>query len=511
MEKKYSELDYSILTTLSEIKEEVSIDDLAHHIGVDQAKVSAACLWFANEGVVELTVEKTTVVRIGDEGKRLHSEGFPERRAVEVIEEQGGQIPFGQVASALSLDKSGAGEVIKWVLAKKWCEKRNGFLAITDEGRKALTEEGEDEKLISLLSAREQCNLESLKGEGFDVEHALRLLKNRPRTVKVKEKVIRRVKLTKLGMELVAGGIEKEKPEVTELTQTMLTTGKWRDVSFKTYDINLPSAPLFPGKAHPLQRIIEETRQCFLEMGFAEIVSPHVESSFWDFDALFQPQDHPAREMQDTFYVKHPRESELPEKSMVEPVKATHENGGETGSLGWRYVWDEAKSKRNVLRTHVTAATIRHVAHHPQPPQKVFHVGRVFRREKITFKNAAEFYQVDGIIIDEHASFATLLGTLTEFYRKMGFDEVKFKPDFFPYTEPSVEVSVRMEQRGNWIELGGAGVFRPEVTLPFGCPCPVLAWGLGLERLAMMRIGIDDIRKLYLSDLEWLKEVQLCR
>lgn len=511
MEKKFSELDFSILTTLSKIKEELSINDVADRIGVDQAKVSAACLWFADEGLIDLTEEQTTVVRIGDEGKRLHSEGFPERRALEIIEKKGGQIPFSAVASALSLDKAGSGEVIKWVLAKKWCEKKNGNLAITDEGRRSLENEGEDEKLVHSLAAKEQADLETLKGEGIAVEEALRLLKSRPRSVKVKEKVIRKVRLTERGMALVARGLEKEKPEVTELSQTMLTTGKWRDVRFKTYDITLPSAPLYPGKVHPLQRIVDETRRCFFEMGFTEIVSPHVESSFWDFDALFQPQDHPAREMQDTFYVKCPRESDLPDASMVDAVKATHENGGDTGSLGWRYSWDEAKARRNVLRTHLTAATIRHVARDPQPPQKVFHIGRVFRREKITFKHGAEFIQVDGIIIDNDATFATLLGTLAEFYHKMGFDEVKFRPAFFPYTEPSVEAFVRMEERGDWIELGGAGVFRPEVTVPFGCPCPVLAWGLGLERLTMMRIGINDIRELYLSNLEWLKGVQLCR
>ena len=511
MVKKFSELDYSILTTLHQLGQKIAIHELADRVGVDQAKVSAACLWFVKEGLMDLTEEQTTVIRVGDEGKRLNSEGFPERRALEVIEKEGGQIPFSHVSSVLVVDKAVAGEVIKWVLAKRWCEKKNGNLVMTDEGRRALKEEGEDEKLIGLLVQREQSDVESLKSEGIAVDEALKLLKSRPRTVKVKEKVIRTVRLTKKGAALVTGGIEREKPEVTELTQTMLTTGKWREVSFKAYDVNLPSAPLYPGKVHPLQRIVDETRRCFLEMGFTEIVSPHVESSFWDFDALFQPQDHPAREMQDTFYVKRPRESELPDSSMVEAVKQTHESGGKTGSLGWKYVWDEAKARRNVLRTHVTAATIRHVARHPQPPQKVFHVGRVFRREKITYKHGAEFVQVDGIIIDEHATFATLLGTLAEFYRKMGFDEIKFRPAFFPYTEPSVEVFVRMEGRDEWIELGGSGVFRPEVTLPFGCPCPVLAWGLGLDRLAMMRIGIDDIRKLYLSDIEWLKGVKLCR
>ena len=511
MAKRFSELDHRILMTLHQLGEGIPIADLAKRIGVDQAKVSAACLWFAGEGLLEVMEEQAVAIRLGDEGKRLAAEGFPERRALEAIDREGGQVPFGQVASLLCLDKAGAGEVVRWFLAKKWCEKRDGNLVITALGKDALKAKGEDEKLIEALLEDESRDVESLQSMGIDTEQALKLLKSRPRMVKVKDKLIRRVALTEAGRELTSRGIAREKPEVTELTQTMLTTGKWRDVSFKAYDVKLPTAPLSPGKSHPLQRIIDETRRCFLEMGFTEIVSPQVECSFWDFDALFQPQDHPAREMQDTFYVKRPRESRLPDASVVKAVRETHENGGQTGSLGWRYAWDQAKARRNVLRTHVTAASIRHIASHPRPPQKVFHVGRVFRREKITFKHGAEFIQVDGIIIDEKATFASLLGTLAEFYRKMGFEEIKFRPAFFPYTEPSVEVFVRMEQRGDWIELGGSGVFRPEVTLPFGCPCPVLAWGLGLDRLAMMRIGIDDIRKLYLSDIEWLKGVQLCR
>ncbi len=511
MAQSFSELDHKIVTALHGAGTAVSIPDLAQQLGVDQAKVSAACLFFVENGLVKLDEEKSTEILIGDEGQRLAAEGFPERRALEVIHDNGNQIPFGQIASILSLDKAGAGDVIKWLLAKKWCEKKDGNLVIAEKGAEALAREGDDERLIRHLVAHGPTTLDLFKTFGIDGEQALALLKSRGRTIKIKERTVRLVQLSDAGLKLVEAGIEQEKPEATELTQTMLTTGKWREVSFKAYDINLASAPVYPGKSHPLRRIIDETRRCFLEMGFTEIVSPHVECSFWDFDALFQPQDHPAREMQDTFYLKRPRQSALPEEQIVSAVKATHENGGRTGSLGWRYAWDEDKARRNVLRTHVTAASIRHVAAHPLPPQKVFHVGRVFRREKITYKHGAEFVQVDGIIIDAQATFATLLGTLAEFYRKMGFDRIKFRPAFFPYTEPSVEVYVFMEKRGSWIELGGAGVFRPEVTLPFGCPCPVLAWGLGIDRLAMLRIGIDDIRKLYMSDLEWLKGVALCR
>jgi phenylalanyl-tRNA synthetase alpha chain len=164
-----------------------------------------------------------------------------------------------------------------------------------------------------------------------------------------------------------------------------------------------------------------------------------------------------------------------------------------------------------VLRTHTTATSIRALAQNPEPPRKVFCVGRVFRNENITYKNLPEFTQVDGIIIDRDASFATLLGTLREFYRKMGFDQVRFKPEFFPYTEPSAGVFAYLASRDKWLELGGSGVFRPEVTRPLGCTVPVLAWGLGLERLAMARYGLQDIRTLYWTDLDWLKEVPLCQ
>jgi phenylalanyl-tRNA synthetase alpha chain len=144
------------------------------------------------------------------------------------------------------------------------------------------------------------------------------------------------------------------------------------------------------------------------------------------------------------------------------------------------------------------------------PPRKVFCIGKVFRRESMDATHLPEFIQIDGIIIDENASLATLFGTLTEFYRKMGAREVRFRPSYFPYTEPSVEVFAHLGRLG-WVEMGGAGVFRQEVTKPLGCPTRVLAWGLGLERLAMMRFDVTDIRNLYWADINWLREAKLCR
>jgi phenylalanyl-tRNA synthetase alpha chain len=135
----------------------------------------------------------------------------------------------------------------------------------------------------------------------------------------------------------------------------------------------------------------------------------------------------------------------------------------------------------------------------------------VFRRETVSYKHLAEFMQIDGIVVDERANLTSLKGTLTEFYRQLGFDKVKFKPSFFPYTEPSAEVFIFSEKHDTWIEVCGSGIFRPEVTEPLGCKVPVLAWGGGLERIALLRYGASHIKALYDDDIEWLREVPRCR
>jgi phenylalanyl-tRNA synthetase alpha chain len=148
--------------------------------------------------------------------------------------------------------------------------------------------------------------------------------------------------------------------------------------------------------------------------------------------------------------------------------------------------------------------TIRYLSKHNKTPIKVFSIEPVFRKESIDRTHLPEFYQVEGIVVEEGSSFRMLLGILKEFYRRMGFSEIRMRPAYFPYTEPSMEVEVKF--KGEWLELGGSGIFRPEVVAPFDVDEPVLAWGLGLERLAMLKFGLDDIRQLYISDLDWLKK-----
>ncbi len=284
----------------------------------------------------------------------------------------------------------------------------------------------------------------------------------------------------------------------------MLQTGRWRDVRFRKYDVTAYAPSSHGGKRHPLTRYIEKIRRIFLEMGFTEIEGDFLGPAFWSFDALFQPQDHPARDMLDTFYVKGDLKSELPERRVVKRVAAMHEEGGGIGSTGWGYKWDLAEAKRPMLRPHTTAQTIEYLAEHPNPPQKAFIVGKVFRTDAPDSTHLpGEFHQMEGVIMEEGATLSMLMGTLEEFYRKMGLEEVRFRPGYFPYTEPSMEPEAYL--KGQWIELGGSGIFRPEVTAPFGITTPVLAWGLGLERLVMVLEGLADIRALVWNDLEWLR------
>ncbi|MHB1261366.1 MAG: phenylalanine--tRNA ligase subunit alpha, partial [Thermoplasmatota archaeon] len=274
----------------------------------------------------------------------------------------------------------------------------------------------------------------------------------------------------------------------------------------RPFDFNVDVAVPAPGKAHPLTHIIQEIRDIFVALGFQEIAGDYVEPAFWNMDTLFIPQDHPARDMQDTFYVKEP--AKLPvDGKLFETVKAVQQTGGGTGSTGWGGSFKREESERALLRTHTTVTTIRHLAANPTGPTRVFGIGRVFRNEAMDATHLPEFHQVEGIVVEEGATLAMLMGILREFYKRMGFPEVKFRPSFYPYTEPSLDVAVKWN--GKWLELGGAGVFRPEVTHPLGVKSPVLAWGLGLERLAMLRLGLSDIRQLYLSDVQWLRESPL--
>jgi len=499
------EVEYRILAGLEPGKA-VPVAELVERTGADQSLVMAGATLLSQRGLVAVAEESEEEFSLTEDGRQAAT-AFPERLALASIKAAGAGVAMQELAALL-----GKGDVraeVKWLTRKGWCRRDAGILIVTGKGDAALAGKGADEELVEKLAAMGSATESQLAAAGVDLTAALELLKGRNELLKRRRRSNRSLSLTREGADLKASGIEPAQ-EITQLTPELLASGKWREVTFKKYDPELATASRYPGKEHPLQRVIQEARRAFFEMGFEEVASPVVETAFWDFDALFQPQDHPAREMQDTFYMAVPARGRLPDEELVRRVALTHENGGDTGSTGWRYKWDRAKAEQVVLRTHTTATTIRALAANPNPPRKVFSIGKVFRRENVDQTHLPEFIQIDGIIIDEQANLRTLFGTLSEFYLKMGAKEVRFRPSFFPYTEPSAEAFAYVEGLG-WIEMCGSGVFRPEVTQPLGCRTPVIAWGGGLERVAMLRFGLDDIRQLYWADIDWLKGAKLCR
>ncbi|MEM4472544.1 MAG: phenylalanine--tRNA ligase subunit alpha [Archaeoglobaceae archaeon] len=446
------------------------LDEFSKAKGMNRDAVMKAIFLLKEKGFAEVFERKKKRLKVTPEGKRYLLEGFPEEKLIRVLSETN---EINELRKKLGKEFEIA---VGWLKKKGLLEISNGKLKLL--GRVFLEEK---DALISV-------------DRGMEINEEI-------------EKVLERRKLIEVVEEKALNFRIKKKPEfelkeiIGDLTKDLIISGTWKGKEFAKYDIQVPSTEIYGGKSHPYERIIQECRKIFLDMGFKEIKGNYVQLAFWNFDALFQPQDHPARDMQDTFYLNRYEEIDF---DGVERVKETHENGWITGSTGWGGEWSLEKAKQLVMRTHTTAITIKYLAKNPDPPQKAFCIDRVYRRESIDATHLPEFDQLEGVVLDKEVGFKHLLGLLKTFFTKMGFENVRFRPGYFPYTEPSVEPEVYVEDLG-WVELGGAGIFRKEVTEPLGIKGKVLAWGLGIGRLAMLKMGLKDLRKLYLPDINWLR------
>ncbi len=454
-----------------------SVPTLAEHTCLPPDAVTRALYWLEEKKLVEIDEKKEISYAPTDECITYIKHGFPEYKVAKKAESGAALQDLSEADKKIGLS---------WAIKNGWVKVENGNLVLLEEGKKAAERD--------MLAESSRPLLEGGKPD----EKTIETLKKR-NLVEEKEKKKLSPSLTKEG----ARQAEKVevKDEVNQLTKDMIVSGKWKEADIRPYDIKAPGEDLYPGKRHLLMRMAEKVKRIFAEMGFEEMEGPIIESSFWTFDALFQPQDHPARELADTFYMKE--KSKLPPKTLVKKVKKAHEEG-------WGYNWDEEEAGKTVLRTHTTAVSARALSElDPKTPKKFFCVGRVYRNESIDFKHLAEFYQVEGIVAWENATFRDLLGLLKEFYKRLGFEKIRFRPSYFPYTEPSLEVEVYFEEKKEWMELGGAGILRPEVTVPLCGRYPVLAWGLSLERPLMLMKNINDIRTFYRNDIDWLRNASL--
>ncbi|MGB3458747.1 MAG: phenylalanine--tRNA ligase subunit alpha [Halobacteriota archaeon] len=502
----------NVLRAIADEKEVCNPIRLSEETGINVDAVMQTAFMLAQDGLCEIKEAREDYYRLTEEGKTYVEQGLPEKRALLFLIDKG-RATVDELQSFFDDDKESK-IAINWLLRNKWSkidkigDERLLMPIITlDE----LSSDVSD-AILRIVNAGEiesKVLTEEVTKEfgAVAINESLSLLSSR-NLLESYSRVDRVIAITEAGKEIISQGIAVE-DEITQLTPELIRTGSWRAQKFKTYDVNLPSKTVYPAKIHPYQRILDSMRRIFTEMGFVEIKGELAQSAFWNFDALFVPQDHPAREMQDTFYLATRKPIDAPEE-LIRNVKQMHEHGGSLNSTGWGGNWKSELGEEILLRTHTTAVTLKYLASHPEPPVKVFCIDRVYRRETIDPTHIPEFDQLEGIVMDKGVTFSHLLGYLATFYKKMGFPSIRFRPGYFPYTEPSVEVEVYMPERG-WIELGGAGIFREEVTNPIGVKYPVLAWGLGIGRLAMLSLGLTDIRDLYRSDIDWLRQARVVR
>ena len=463
MSQVFHDIEKKILEALQKTPNQ-SPEQLSNNTELSIDQIRRGIEWLRLKDLAIVNESTKVTVSLGPNGIDSLKNGLPERKLINMLKDE--PKTFQQIRSVLS----GTGFNAAIANAKK-----NGWIKIEKNGSDSLVSikekpiETPEERLLSLIGER-TVSLDEITNT-----LALKILRDRPNYILENSEKSKTVSLTKAAQSL----------------DTTVSSSGAIDV-----EANVP--PIFAARKHPLQDTIDEIREIFVNLGFSEILGNMTQSSFWNFDALFTPQDHPARELQDTFYLEKTESKKPATSSQIKNVSSSH-------TQNWKYDWRLSESQKMVLRTHTTCVTIKYLAEQKPENARIFSLGRVFRNEKVSYKHLVEFNQIEGIVIGNNTTLRDLMGIQKEFYRKLGLNKIKFWPTFFPYTEPSLQTMVYNEKLGKWVELFGMGIFRPEVTKPLGITKPVLAWGGGIERIAMLKYELDDVREFYNNNLSWLR------
>jgi phenylalanyl-tRNA synthetase alpha chain len=440
-----------------------------------------------------------------DLGAEFAATGTPNERLIRAVAESS-SLTMAELAEATGLEKKDIGSAFGSLSKQKILamdEEKRVHLA---DGIDAAAPPAPDAVLRSLLERSAATPVED--ADLTEEERAAITPHAKKRGAssvmfRIMERDLVRYALTEAGVEmrtaLEAAGMTGE--EVGQLTPEMLRDGSWRGVAFREYAVNAPASRLLPGRRNAYVEYLDSVKDKLVSLGFQQFDGPIVETEFWNSDALFMPQFHSARDIHDVYYVKTPDHAREIEEPFLSRVAATHENGWETGSRGWNYAFDRDFTRRLILRSQGTVMSAK-TLHTAEIPGKYFGVLRCFRYDQVDATHLSDFYQTEGIVLGEDVNLRSLLGMLRMFAEELaGATEVRYVPGYFPFTEPSVEVHIKHPKLG-WFELGGSGIFRPEVTKPMGIDVPVLAWGLGIDRMALMHLGLNDLRELFSPDIE---------
>ncbi|MAG77566.1 MAG: phenylalanine--tRNA ligase subunit alpha [Colwelliaceae bacterium] len=471
------------------------LPEISEKSGLDITTTLRALKFLQNKGIIKITAKTQSIIDLGTNGIYYKKNHLPERRLLIFLEENQSPTLLDARSQAKLSDnefKAALGALKK----KALIDLRNGRILLRANKAEISKKSLEEQFLESLPTQKSSLPPEML--------HAFESLKNRKEIIEIKEQKTLSFEVTELGILLSKQKIDANLIE--EVTPTLIKTWN-RGKKFRKYDISSQLPQIYGGRKHFVNQAIEYGKQVWLDLGFKEMSGNKVQTSFWNFDALFTAQDHPVREMQDTFFIKGIKGS-LPSTDIVKKVKQAHESGV-SGSRGWQYKWSEDEAKSLCLRTHTTCLSARTLASiNPKTdlPAKFFAIGKNFRNETVDWSHGFEFNQSEGIVIDKDANLRHLIGYLKEFARKMGFEDIRIQPAYFPYVEPGLEGSIWHPEKKQWIEVLAAGILRPEVVIPLlGEDIPVLAWGPGFDRLMMLAYEMDDMRKLYSNDLKDLR------
>ncbi len=498
-------------------EDELTIEKVEADLGFKSGNGNQALSWLQGKEIVrELRREPGLFFELTELGQEWKEKGTPEERMIALVH-SGQQLSMPEIAEALGLENKDVGSAFgllskfgvfamdraKRIVLSLAAEKiENGKIIKGDAAAHFSVLRGLLEKADAapgkILSNKDLSDAERVIMGGIAKKRgasgaAFRIIERETVVFGFTDKHDGLVKA------LAEAGITGD--EIGILTPEMLADGSWKDKAFRSYNVNIPPVRLIPGRTNPYVQFLEHVKDKLVSLGFEEFDGPLVETEFWNSDALFMPQFHSARDIHDVYHVSEPKHAKSIDEPWLSKIAAAHRDGGDTGSRGWNYNFDQEFTRRLILRSQGTVLSAKQLPN-AKIPGKYFGIVRCFRYDRVDATHLSDFYQTEGIVLGEEVNLRTLLGFLEMFAVEVaGAKEVKYVPGYFPFTEPSVEVHIKHPVLG-WFELGGSGIFRPEVTKSLGIDVPVAAWGIGIDRMALMALGINDLRELFSQDIE---------
>lgn len=487
------ELQYDIVRSLSESGGRLDASSLAAKVGKRPEDLMRDLEELRAKGFISISYELVNEVSLTDIGQAYLKNGLPEERLRLTLSKQG-SARLSELKETLGLDDNELAAALGRLRRFGLVEVRGDLVVLREN-----LMEGFEKYLADVKGF-----LDRLREGPIQLKELPSIAEELRRRGMVKVRQVKRiiVELTQSAKDMLAKGELVGARVVTSLTSQDIVTGAWRGLVFKEFDLSIEIPPRPISRKHPFMDFLNYIRDELVAMGFEEVKDNHVDIALWNFDVLLVPQFHPARRETDVFYVKGGVKVRQPPQDVVERTSREHYSM-------WHYSWRGELAMRILLRTHTTLVTIRQIHQRGGGEYRVFSLDRVYRPDTPDATHFIEFNQLEGIIVGKDVSFRNLLGFFTELAKRLRLGEAHFKPAYFPFTEPSVEGYVVHPKLGP-LEVFPGGMFRPEVLRSVGLSTDykVAAWGVGIDRIAMVALGIDDIRDLYTNNVKLIDSMR---